>query len=363
MSLCRIHEFSKVADVTVRTLHHYDRLGLLKPRRTNAGYRLYGLQELERLEQVVALKFLGLPLKQIKTLLDQDLLQLPNALRLQRAALHEKREFLDRAISAIQDAERMIQRGKPADAKVLSAIITALKRQDRTEFMKKYFSDQAWAKWNAHKKQLSREAQRKISLAWVDLYRDAEDLLDEDPAGEKAQEFLKRWVALTNTTAAGDREIKAGFTKAWFDHKHWPAEHQRRIAKFNVEKIAEFIGKAMAGSMKKYYSEEAWAKMVKRRDRSAESRRRAWRGWLDLFRDVEASLGEDPASKTAQALAKRWLKLAKDSTGGDAAIKTGLRKAWLDRQHWPDAMREQLAPFNFDKIVPFIGKAIARRAS
>jgi DNA-binding transcriptional MerR regulator len=52
-------------------------LGLLKPRRTAAGYRVYFLADLERLEQIVALKFLGLPLKQIKSLLERDALQLP----------------------------------------------------------------------------------------------------------------------------------------------------------------------------------------------------------------------------------------------------------------------------------------------
>jgi DNA-binding transcriptional MerR regulator len=77
-----VHEFAELAGVTVKALHHYDRLGLLKPQRNDAGYRVYSLADLERLEQIVALKFLGLPLKQIKILLERDALQLPNALRL-----------------------------------------------------------------------------------------------------------------------------------------------------------------------------------------------------------------------------------------------------------------------------------------
>jgi MerR family transcriptional regulator, thiopeptide resistance regulator len=60
-------DFAKLAGVTVRTLHHYDRLGLLKPRkRSSAGYRLYQPEDLERVEQIVALKFLGLPLAEIR---------------------------------------------------------------------------------------------------------------------------------------------------------------------------------------------------------------------------------------------------------------------------------------------------------
>ena len=146
--LYKVQEFAEVAGVTVRTLHHYDKLGLLEPRRTAAGYRVYTLRDLERLEQIVALKFLGLPLRQIRLLLDRkDALQLPEALRMQRGVLEEKRKLLDRAISAIEDAEKVIQSGKPADAALLKKIIEVIEMQNGADVMKKYFSDEAWARW------------------------------------------------------------------------------------------------------------------------------------------------------------------------------------------------------------------------
>src|SRR5580704_8034118 len=116
VKLYRIHEFAQLAGVTVKALHHYDRMGLLKPRRTGSGYRIYVEHDLERLEQIVALKFLGLPLKQIKILLERDPLQLPEALRMQRTILEEKRRLLDRAIGAIENAETILGSGKPAEA-------------------------------------------------------------------------------------------------------------------------------------------------------------------------------------------------------------------------------------------------------
>ena len=61
----QIQEFAQLAGVTVRALHHYDPLGLLRPRRTPSRYRLYSDSDLERLEQIAALKFLGVSLKQI----------------------------------------------------------------------------------------------------------------------------------------------------------------------------------------------------------------------------------------------------------------------------------------------------------
>ena len=77
----RTREFSELAGVTVRTLHHYDRLGLLTPPRTHTGYRVYGEKDLETLEQIVALKFIGLPLSKIKTLLRRNPVQLGDAWR------------------------------------------------------------------------------------------------------------------------------------------------------------------------------------------------------------------------------------------------------------------------------------------
>ena len=68
--LRQVAAFAREAGVSVRTLHLYDRMGLLRPAAlTGAGYRLYGAAELERLEQILALRFLGLPLRQIKALL------------------------------------------------------------------------------------------------------------------------------------------------------------------------------------------------------------------------------------------------------------------------------------------------------
>src|SRR3954447_22661428 len=115
----QVHEFAALTGVTVRALHHYDRLGLLRPRRTDSGYRLYGAQELERLEQIVALKFIGIPLKQIKAILDRNAADLFQALRLQRTVLEGKRRLLDSAIQAIRTAEQSFAEGRRPNAAIL----------------------------------------------------------------------------------------------------------------------------------------------------------------------------------------------------------------------------------------------------
>ncbi len=177
----RVHEFAKLAGVTVRALHHYDRMGLLKPQKTAAGYRLYAETDLERLEQIIALKFLGLPLKKIKAvLLDRNALELADALRLQRAALEEKQRLVVRAIGAIHDAEKAIQNNRPASATILKKIITVMRAEEHADFMKPYFGDKAWVRW-------SKRREPWPSEVWIALFRDVQASLDEDSGTPQAQ--------------------------------------------------------------------------------------------------------------------------------------------------------------------------------
>src|SRR5579871_1526984 len=74
-------EFAQVADVTERTLRYYDKVGLLSPSGyTEAGYRLYTHEDLLRLQQILALKFLGFSLAEIKAYLQVDPVVLQDSL-------------------------------------------------------------------------------------------------------------------------------------------------------------------------------------------------------------------------------------------------------------------------------------------
>ncbi len=135
----RIHEFAELAGVTVKTLYHYDRLGLLQPKRRQAGYRIYAEQDLDRLEQIVALKFLGVPLKQIKAVLERAAPALPGALHAQRKPIEEKQALITRAIRAVRAAEDALESGQPAGPALLRQIIEIVNMQNDIEAMRKYY--------------------------------------------------------------------------------------------------------------------------------------------------------------------------------------------------------------------------------
>ena len=84
-----VKEVSKLSGVSVRTLHHYDAIGLLKPTAVTAsGYRLYDVTALRRLQSILLFRELGFPLKEIRTILDRPGFD-------QRAALEQQIHLLE----------------------------------------------------------------------------------------------------------------------------------------------------------------------------------------------------------------------------------------------------------------------------
>ena len=243
----RIREFAELAGITVRALHHYDRLGLLRPRRTQAGYRMYTLPDLERLEQIVALKFLGIPLQQIKVLLGRNGLELRDALHLQRRALEEKRRLLESAIGAIQQVEASIQPGQQPDTTLLKKIIEVIEMQNNSDWAKKYYSEGALETIEQGKQKWSPELQERATKEWTDLFRDVEAALarDENPASDAAQALGARWKKLLEGFTGGDPEVSSGLNKLYSDRANWPETARQQMAPFSNPKVWEFIHKVI----------------------------------------------------------------------------------------------------------------------
>jgi len=356
-SLYRVREFAQLAGITSKALRHYERLGLLKPGRSGAGYRLYSERHLERLEQILALKFLGLPLKEIGAALDRTPCQLPEALRMQRRALEEKQAQVGRAIRAIEAAERALQTDELAGTASLQKIIEVIKVQDAIETMKRYYTtDEEWEK-------RKRYYEEGPGPEWRALYRDAAALLGEDPASEKVQALADRWLVLTVRAASGDPAVQQGSGKAWMDREHWPPPMKARIAEFRLEEITELIRHAALCARKKYFSEEAWDTLVEMRKQSGQLCPPTWQARVDLFRAVEAALGEGPAGEPARRLVEQWKALFDTDSRGDAGVKAGFLRCWADRRNWSAVVRwleegvHMMSGERFERVADFLDRA------
>jgi DNA-binding transcriptional MerR regulator len=224
-------EFAKSAGVTVRTLHVYDRLGLLRPAiRTESGYRLYGEAELERLEQIMALRFVGFRLEHIKELLQGPRWPLIVALRMQREIVAQQKRKLEAAAAAIEQAEASLTADESADRwKMLRNIIEALKMENDYSWTQNYYNEAAREKLEQIRKDTPKDVVEQGQRDWAALLAEVEEAAarDEDPSSEHAQALANRWRGLLRQFTRGDADIQQGLNKLWSDTTHWPKDFKR----------------------------------------------------------------------------------------------------------------------------------------
>ena len=221
------HEFAQRAGVTIRALHHYDRLGLLKPSgRTKAGYRVYSDRDFARLEQIVALKFIGFPLFQIRDLLRRKDTDLLGALRQQRQILAGKRNHLDRAVRAIEQAEEVVSKGGEPDWEPFRKVIEVIQMQTRKDWMKKYYSEEQLANL---RQRWSPEVQAESERGWAELARDTEAAIatGADPTSDIGLKLAERRQALLRLFTGGDPSIEKSLENLYADKANWPANFKQ----------------------------------------------------------------------------------------------------------------------------------------
>lgn len=144
----RVHQFAELSGVTVKALHYYDRLGVAAGRANGCGVSALhgwrpGAVATDRCLEISWASFKN------KVVLDCGAMELQQALRMQRGALEDKQQPLGRAIQTIEEAERSIEPGKPADPLILKKLIEVIGMQDSVAVMSKYYSGDAWAKYKA----------------------------------------------------------------------------------------------------------------------------------------------------------------------------------------------------------------------
>src|SRR6185295_1218480 len=163
--------FAQITGVTVKALRHYERRGLLTPHRTDAGYRRYTLLDLQRLEEILALKSLGLPLSQIPRLSGgQDV----EALRAQRERLVDARARLDRAIAAL-------------DAVAEDA--------DPPRALRRFVTNASWERWEEKRRDASQGVPRppdRVSASRLELFHDVAAALEAGVVSDDGPRALAR---------------------------------------------------------------------------------------------------------------------------------------------------------------------------
>ena len=182
----QIKEFAKFTGVSVRTLHYYDELGLLKPAFVDksSGYRFYDEKSLLRMQEVLFFRELDFPLKEIKEILSSTDYDMEKVLCEQKRLLVLKKERLEKIILAVEGA----MKGE-----------NVMKSFDNSEFEK--YKDEAKEKWGgsaAYKEFEEKNAGRseeEISVlgeGMTDIFRRMGEIKDSSPKSEEAQKLVEK---------------------------------------------------------------------------------------------------------------------------------------------------------------------------
>jgi len=218
--------FARLTGVTIKALRHYERRGLLSPRRTAAGHRRYTLQDLRRLDEILALKSLGLPLVDVKRVAEGGDV---GALVAHRARLAGARSRIDEAIRAIDGVTA--ERESPA----------ALRR---------LFANASWERWEARRSEASQGIARppdRASASRLDLFREIAAALDAGMSDEAARAFRDRRDALLLAECDGNTEAMRRLKRIWSTRGAWPDGAVRYIASLydtdpaTWERVAAFL--------------------------------------------------------------------------------------------------------------------------
>jgi DNA-binding transcriptional MerR regulator len=223
----RVGEVTTLTRVSVRTLHHYDRIGLLCPAQHSAGgYRLYGESELLRLQQILTLRYLGFPLKQIGELLDRADFDLVASLRVQRMALHDRIAELERISSAIGElVDQRLATGEWSWQLVIEAsqaVGSGLTQGEET--MDAYYTPEQMTRFTEARRATPPEEIEAIEESWTALLAEvrAARAADLDPASAEAGSLANRWGKLSRRTIQHFPDelrdaIKANYERGTFE--------------------------------------------------------------------------------------------------------------------------------------------------
>ena len=181
-----VKEVSQLTGVSVRTLQHYDAIGLLRPTRvTEAGYRLYDDDSLARLQSVLLLRELQFPLKEIRDILDTPCFDPLAALDDQIRLLEMKRDHLNGLIAharQIQKSGGISMNFKPYDTKKLDTYAAQAKER--------WGHTDAWAESQEKARGRTAQDQQSLAEAMMDIFRRIGQLRTGDPAAPEAQALV-----------------------------------------------------------------------------------------------------------------------------------------------------------------------------
>lgn len=188
----KISEVAKLSGVTVRTLHYYDEIGILKPSEiTESGYRMYSNENLETLQQILFFRELDFPLNEIKEIIINPNYDKTEALNKQKELLVQKRQRIESLISLIDNTIEgdNIMSFKEFDMKE----IEANKKKYAKEVKERWGNTDAYEECNKKTNSYDKDKWKDVTEEANKIFGEFAQCRDLDPSDEKVQDLVAKW--------------------------------------------------------------------------------------------------------------------------------------------------------------------------
>ena len=201
----KVGELAKLSGLTVRTLHHYDQIGLFSPsKRTETEHRIYTEGDLERLQQILSLKQLGFGLGEIKKFITSPTLSPMEVIRVQLERLNEEIRIQEELRRELEQLYGFLSQQKDVSVEHFIKIIEVMKMTTN-----KYFTEEQLENLKKRSDHLGSEKIKEVQNEWTALIEKVRKLMEKNTPVEsdEVQELAKHWRELTNMFSGGDPKI------------------------------------------------------------------------------------------------------------------------------------------------------------
>ena len=309
--MLKVGELAALANLTVRTLHHYDGIGLLRPSaRSDAGYRLYDRDDVARLHRIQALRAFGMSLADIGLALDSPAGSPLAIVDRQLAALEDRMAETMRLRNQLLRVRAQLAQGGSPD---LSTWLTTLENtMDMINVYERYFT----------KEELQRLPivhDGAAQAQWQGMVEQVRGLIDSQvpPDADAAKALAQRWLDTFERHTGGDPALAAKMNVM--------AEREQDAVGMPAP-IFDYV-KAAVGALKF----DTWAKYLRPEVLERMRRHNATRGheWTPLIAQVQDEIMADPdaTGPRARDLGRQWMALFHDMIGTDERDVQAFRTA------------------------------------
>lgn len=243
----KVKEVSEITGVSIRMLHHYDKIGLLRPTAiSNAGYRLYDDKDLELIQQILIYRELDFSLKEIKDILNNNNLDLKKLLKLQKQLIIDKRDKLNKIVETIENTIKNMEGEIIMEKKGMFEGFDIEKHNKlyEDEVEKKYGESDAYKESKKKTSKYSKEDWNNIMEEIDELYKSLAELKNRDVSDERVQELVHSWrMLITKNFYNCSIEIFSGLADMYI--------YDERFTK-NIDKYGEGFTNFLSEAMKYY---------------------------------------------------------------------------------------------------------------